>query len=187
MAVELTSPALGLVVGDSYTGPEEAWLLAEGYAKQAGYTGPGVSNTGPATSDPSEDLTLASNREDPTNGQDWDTYSGRLDPAISEAAGNAVEAFEPAYDFDLDGVNDEPPALSAVLPESGAVGDTVSVQGEGLEGSTAVTFGGTAATSFEVVSDVEISAVVPAGTGAVDIVVTNPNGSGTLTASFTYA
>lgn len=37
MAVTLTSPILGLEVGATYTGPLEAWALAEGYAKQTGY------------------------------------------------------------------------------------------------------------------------------------------------------
>lgn len=32
MSVELTSPAGGLNRGDTYTGPLEAWLIAEGYA-----------------------------------------------------------------------------------------------------------------------------------------------------------
>lgn len=36
MTVELTSEALGKAVGATHTGPEEAWLLANGYAKQAG-------------------------------------------------------------------------------------------------------------------------------------------------------
>lgn len=37
MTVTLTSEAVGKLPGQTYTGPEEAWLLAEGYATQAGY------------------------------------------------------------------------------------------------------------------------------------------------------
>lgn len=37
MTVTLTSEALGKQPGDTYTGPEEAWLLAQGYASKAGY------------------------------------------------------------------------------------------------------------------------------------------------------
>jgi ABC-type Na+ efflux pump permease subunit len=37
MPVVLTQEVEGLNVGDTYTGPREAWLLAEGYADQAGY------------------------------------------------------------------------------------------------------------------------------------------------------
>lgn len=37
MTVTLTSPVLGKNVGDTHTGPEEDWLLAQGYASKAGY------------------------------------------------------------------------------------------------------------------------------------------------------
>lgn len=37
MTVVLTQEVEGLNVGDNYTGPREAWLLALGYADQAGY------------------------------------------------------------------------------------------------------------------------------------------------------
>lgn len=49
MTVELTSPVEGKQPGDPYSGPNEAFYLAEGYAKRKGYKGPGVSNTGPAS------------------------------------------------------------------------------------------------------------------------------------------
>lgn len=56
MTVRLTSPVEGLQPGDTYTGANEAYLLAEGYAERdavvdavnGAYTGPGVANTGPA-------------------------------------------------------------------------------------------------------------------------------------------
>jgi hypothetical protein len=59
MTVILTQEVEGLNVGDPYTGPDEAWLVASGYAKKnAGpFTGPGLDNTGPA------DTTIANNRE----------------------------------------------------------------------------------------------------------------------------
>lgn len=63
MTVQLTSPVLGKNVGDPYTGTLEDWLLSNGYAKRAGYTGPGVSNTGPVVAyDVTEDPELAENR-----------------------------------------------------------------------------------------------------------------------------
>lgn len=65
MTVTLTSPVFGKNVGDTYTGTQEDWLLSQGYAERAGYTGPGVANTGPMTAVlPAEDPTLAANRED---------------------------------------------------------------------------------------------------------------------------
>jgi len=36
VAVTITSPVLGLAVGDPYTGNLESWLLAEGYARNSG-------------------------------------------------------------------------------------------------------------------------------------------------------
>ena len=53
---------------------------------------------------------------------------------------------------------------------------------------TTVTFGGVAATSVNVVSDISLTCVSPAGTGGttVDVVVTNDNGAATLTNSYTY-
>lgn len=162
MTVELTSPVLGKQVGDTHTGPEEAWLLANGYAKQAGYTGPGVSNTGPSDVGPSDELTDAANREQPGE----------------------------TYDVDLGGVDDEGPTLLGVEPAEGAAagGDEVTITGDDLIGTTGVTFGGVAATSVEVVDDNTLTAVTPAhAAGAVDVVVTDNVGSDTLTGGFTYA
>lgn len=57
MTVKLTSPVEGKQPGEDYTGPNEDYLLASGYASRVGYTGPGVANTGPA------DTTVAKNRD----------------------------------------------------------------------------------------------------------------------------
>lgn len=94
MVVEMTSEAMGVQVGQTYSGPEENWLLAEGYAKRANYTGPGVSNTGPTDVEPDLDPTVAENRE--VYPVDFDDQ-GRPNP-------------EPVpYDFDPGGVDDEEP------------------------------------------------------------------------------
>ena len=53
----------------------------------------------------------------------------------------------------------------------------MTIAGSGFTGATAVSFGSTAATSFTVDSDTQITAVSPAGTaGAVDVTVTTPYG-----------
>lgn len=65
MTVILTSPVEGKQPGETYTGSNEAYLLASGYARKqaAPFTGPGLDNTGPA------DTTIANNREfDATRG-----------------------------------------------------------------------------------------------------------------------
>jgi len=74
------------------------------------------------------------------------------------------------------------PANLAVSPATAAGGATVYIQGENLAdvtGAASVKFGVTNATSYTVISDTLISAVVP-GTGAADlpITVTNPDGAG---------
>ncbi|RJT91631.1 hypothetical protein D6T64_01480 [Cryobacterium melibiosiphilum] len=62
-------------------------------------------------------------------------------------------------------------------PEAG--GTTVTLTGQCFTGATAVLFGGVAATSFVVVSDTVITAVVPAGTGVVDVTVVGAGTCGT--------
>ena len=60
-------------------------------------------------------------------------------------------------------------------------GRTVQILGQGLTGSTAVAFNGIPATSFQVVSDTYMTAVVPAGATTGPVVVTTP--TGTLTSN----
>uniref|UniRef100_UPI000AA36068 beta strand repeat-containing protein n=1 Tax=Nocardia amamiensis TaxID=404578 RepID=UPI000AA36068 len=71
------------------------------------------------------------------------------------------------------------PTLASVVPDSGPQtgGNTVILTGAELNGTTAVNFGGNAAVSFTVVSDTEISAVVPAATGSVNVTVTTAGGT----------
>uniref|UniRef100_UPI000A470A2F beta strand repeat-containing protein n=1 Tax=Nocardia shimofusensis TaxID=228596 RepID=UPI000A470A2F len=79
------------------------------------------------------------------------------------------------------------PALTALDPTAGPEtgGTTVTLTGTGLTGATAVSFGGTPATSFIVVSDTQITAIAPAGTGTVQVTATTVGGtSGGV--SYTY-
>jgi hypothetical protein len=73
------------------------------------------------------------------------------------------------------------PTVSSMNPGRGgaAGGDTVVITGTGLIDVTSVKFGEVDATSFAIVSDTELTAVVPEGTvgQTVDVVVTNPQGS----------
>ncbi|MFD8543259.1 IPT/TIG domain-containing protein [Streptomyces sp. NPDC059649] len=71
------------------------------------------------------------------------------------------------------------PVLSSVAPSSGppAGGTTVTLRGSGLSGTTVVRFGATVAPSFTVVSDTQVTAVAPAGSGTVQITVTTPGGT----------
>ncbi|MCZ7376549.1 phage tail tube protein [Micromonospora sp. WMMC250] len=81
------------------------------------------------------------------------------------------------------------PAVTAVAPNTGpaAGGTLVTITGINFTGATAVTFGGTAATSFRVISPSVISAVTPAKTAGVhDVLVTTPNGTSANTTADNY-
>ena len=72
-----------------------------------------------------------------------------------------------------------PPAVTSLLPASGAEagGMSVTISGSNFTGATAVAFGGAAATSFVVDSMTQITAITPSGTGTVDVTVTTPIGT----------
>jgi hypothetical protein len=79
--------------------------------------------------------------------------------------------------------------VTGVSPATGSTagGTAVTITGTNFTGATAVTFGGSAATSVTVVNASTITATTPAhAAGAVDVVVTAPAGNGTGTAAFTY-
>ena len=76
------------------------------------------------------------------------------------------------------------PVITSFTPTAQSTGQSVIISGANFTGTTSVTFGGVAATSFTVVSSTAIIATVGNGaTGSVTI--TTPNGSATL-AGFTY-
>jgi uncharacterized repeat protein (TIGR03803 family) len=64
----------------------------------------------------------------------------------------------------------------ALVSYTGRVGSTAQILGQGLTGTTAVTFNGIPATSFNVVSSTYMTAVVPGGTTTGPVVVTTPGG-----------
>jgi uncharacterized repeat protein (TIGR03803 family) len=65
----------------------------------------------------------------------------------------------------------------ALVRYTGRIGQPVQILGQGLTGSTAVTINGVAATSFKVVSDTYMTAVVPTGATTGPVVVTTPKGT----------
>jgi len=81
------------------------------------------------------------------------------------------------------------PTISSVSPSSGSTsgGTAVTITGSNFISGTTVTFGGTAATNVKIVSSTSMTAMTPAhAAGAVNVVVSNTNGSNTLTNGFTY-
>jgi len=82
------------------------------------------------------------------------------------------------------------PGVSSISPASGPTtgGTPVTITGSGFTGATGVLFGSSAASSFTFVSDTQITAVSPAGTGTVDVTVTDSFGTSLTNNSdqFTY-
>ncbi len=70
------------------------------------------------------------------------------------------------------------PVVTGISPAIGPVtgGSPVAISGSGFTGATAVSFGGSPATSFTFVSDTDITATAPAGAGSGDVVVTTAGG-----------
>lgn len=80
------------------------------------------------------------------------------------------------------------PTLLSLSPTSGTTtgGTTVTLSGTNLTGTTGVTFDGTSAT-INSTSATSVSCTTPAhGAGTVDVVVTTPIASATLSSSYTY-
>jgi hypothetical protein len=75
--------------------------------------------------------------------------------------------------------------IVSVSPNRGSAlgGTSVTIDGSGFMGATGVEFGSRKATSFSVASDGSISAVAPAGSGAVPVRVSTPAGSSSTSAS----
>ncbi len=76
------------------------------------------------------------------------------------------------------------PTITSFTPTSGKTGQVVNITGTNFTGATTVSFGGTAATTFTVVSATSINATVGAGASGT-VSVTSASGTGTL-AGFTY-
>jgi uncharacterized repeat protein (TIGR03803 family) len=67
---------------------------------------------------------------------------------------------------------------------AGKVGQTAEILGQGLTGSTSVTFNGVPASSFSVIGGTYLTAVVPSGATTGPVVVTTPTGPLTSNVSF---
>jgi autotransporter-associated beta strand protein len=77
-----------------------------------------------------------------------------------------------------------PPTVTSFTPNGGWTGDSVVITGTHFTGATAVTFNSTAAPSFTVNSDTQITAVVPTGVSTGMIVIAVPGGQTPSTMQF---
>ena len=74
-------------------------------------------------------------------------------------------------------VTDGLPAFIETLAPSGKVGARATILGSSLTGSTSVSFNGTLATTFKVISTSEITATIPAGASTGSVQVATPGGT----------
>jgi photosystem II stability/assembly factor-like uncharacterized protein len=72
-----------------------------------------------------------------------------------------------------------PPVITAFTPTSGEIGATITITGSNFIGVTSVSFGGLAASSFNIVSPNIITAVIATGASG-DVAITSPYGTGSL-------
>lgn len=81
-----------------------------------------------------------------------------------------------------------PPTVASLSPNTGPPGGgtTVTITGTHLGGAISVSFGSTSATSFKVLSTTRITAVSPAGSGTVNVIVTGPGGTSTASRNDTF-
>ncbi len=107
--------------------------------------------------------------------------AGAVNVVVTKATGSATSTNGYTYS--------DPPTVSSISPVTGssAGGQTgVVITGTNLSTATGVTFGGTAATITNATTTT-VTVTTPAhAAGAVDVAVTTPGGSATLTAGFTY-
>jgi hypothetical protein len=97
------------------------------------------------------------------------------DVSVTTAAGTATKA---GFVFVA------APTITNFTPTSAASGATVTITGTDFTGATAVSFGGTAASSFNVVNATTIQAIVGNGSSG-ELTVTNPTGKASKT-GFVY-
>ena len=114
--------------------------------------------------------------------------SGAVDVTVTTPNGTSATGSADQFTY----LTATAPTVTGINPTSGPAsgGTTVTITGTGFNGATGVSFGSTAASSFNVDSDTQITATSPAAnlSGAVDVTITTPNGTSATSSAdqFTY-
>ena len=77
------------------------------------------------------------------------------------------------------------PTISSFTPASGPAGTSISVTGTNLTGTTSISIGGVAATTFAVVNATNATATVPSGAVTGKVTIVTPQGNATSASNFT--
>lgn len=108
---------------------------------------------------------------------------GTVDVTVTTAVGTSPTSSADQFTYAA-------PAITGIAPSEGGTsgGTAVTITGTGFTGASAVNFGPNVSTSVNVVSDTQITASSPSGSGVVDVRVTTPDGTSAVVASdqFTY-
>lgn len=111
--------------------------------------------------------------------------AGTVDVTVKSNSGTSAKSSADEYTYEA------PFGITSVTPAAGSVagGTSVAINGGKFLGATAVRFGSTLASSFIVKNDSSIDAVSPAAVsvGVVDITVTTPSGTTTITPADKYS
>ncbi|HEV8063505.1 MAG TPA: IPT/TIG domain-containing protein, partial [Acidimicrobiales bacterium] len=110
---------------------------------------------------------------------------GGVDVTVTTSKGTSLTSDADRFVY----VAPAPPVITGLSPASGTQegGTGVTVGGSGFTGSTSVKFGSTPAKSFKVLSDSQLVALSPAGSGVVDLVITNRVGTSAQTSADEYS
>ncbi len=114
--------------------------------------------------------------------------AGTIDITVVSPEGSSADSWATQFSYSLASL----PTISSLGTTAGSTagGNTITVNGSYFTGAIDVTFGGVSATSFTVLSDSQISAVVPGQTaGTVDVQVISYAGSsvpGSSSDQYTY-
>ncbi len=108
--------------------------------------------------------------------------SGTVDVRVSSTGGTSATSAAGQYSYV------PAPTVTSISPSVGpsSGGTTVIISGTNLGSATAVGFGATAATGYTIISNTQITATAPAGTGTVDVRVTTPGGNSATSAADQY-
>lgn len=100
-----------------------------------------------------------------------------INAVVANGASGSITVTNPAATSSRDGFTFiPPPAISLFLPTSGGTGTIITITGTNFSGATQVNFGGTPASSFTVLNDTTITAVVGSGSSG-SITITTPGGT----------
>ena len=111
--------------------------------------------------------------------------AGTVDITVSTVGGTSATSSGDRFTYA------QAPTTASITPTTGpsAGGTQITLTGTHLSAASTVKFGNQSATGVSVVSDTQLTAISPPGTGTVDLTVTTPGGTSAITgtARFSYA